>query len=212
MTEQFPLAQRLFLLREIMERRDISATAKNICWLLLCERMNSQTGKCICSNQHIAKKLGIGITSVKRAKLELRDAGVIEPSTQVQNGPTQKSQISSFRFLRRFGDQNGPTKHQNWTEPKTDPVQNGPTQNRKISTKTDTAFHAKPCSPQYLAWETFYRSIGKRIPTNRHGWTFETEWPPSTVGPTKEIATATPQTPRRARGETLRTALDDFLA
>jgi hypothetical protein len=188
-----------------MERRDISATAKNICWLLLVERMNSHTGKCFCSNQHIAQKLGIGITSVKRAKLELKDAGIFEPSTQAQNGPTQKSQISSFRFLRRFGDQNGPTKPQNWTEPKMGQAQNGPTQIRANRTKIPI----KVDGPEADAW----RQAGAHIPfSTRTGiWEVPSQWPPATVGPANEIACA-PEKTRRRRGETLRSALDDFLA
>lgn len=172
-----------------MQRADINPAAKNICWLLLIERMNSQTGECFCTNEHIAEQLGIDLATVKRAKLQLlgkpskkdRDdavPAVLETFT-AQNAPTKKRLASSYRFLRRLGAQNAPTARQNAPMAKKPQAQNAPIGKPK--------FHHKPCSPQYLAWETYKRSIGQSIPTNRNGWTFETEWPPG--HPTERVTT-----------------------
>lgn len=158
MNNQFHISQRLALLRTIMQRADLSATAKTICWLLLLERMNSQTGKCVCSNTHIADQLGIGLASVKRAKLQLAgkpsrpgatDAvpAVLTISTPAQNEPTSKSEISSYRFLIGSVAQNEPTNAHFWTELKMSPAQNQPTSEPRYPAQNEpSSNHQKPRS------------------------------------------------------------------
>lgn len=119
--EKFPLMQRLALLRDIMQRDDLSATAKNLCWLLLVERTNRFTGECTCSNTHIAKQLAIGLASVKRAKAELRETKLLDTSTPAQNEPTSKNRISSYRFIYRFVAQNEPTQTENMSRAQNEP-------------------------------------------------------------------------------------------
>jgi hypothetical protein len=161
------------LLRELLRRADISATAKNICTFLLIERTNAATGQCYCSNQHIADQTGSSLTAVKDARRQLRRAGVIAYTNPVGNRP---GEASIYSFLR-LGVGKRPNKQSD-----SDRGENRPVENRPRTTPEQRTVKITEGTNQWTAWRDHYQRIGdyraRRMRCVFH-LRVPTEWPPN---------------------------------
>lgn len=178
-TEPFSLTQRLSLLRELMLRTDIGDTERRICWFLLLERMNAETGLCISSNASLASQLGLDIRNVERARKKLKHLKII---TWSATGAAAGS-ASIFRFIQKVRPALAPVPSDKFagTLPAQPPVPpTGATAGRSNQEQTKPPNLVKDGSPQHEAWKFFEQHCGPISKTwsNRYdGWLYPSAWP-----------------------------------
>lgn len=86
-------------LRGLMLRTDLLPAEKLICWYLLAELTNRDTGLCYCSNKHLAKTLSLNLRTIQRSKNSLREKSVLTWRAY-GSGPQTATSASCYRFIQ----------------------------------------------------------------------------------------------------------------
>jgi hypothetical protein len=196
-------SSRYSLMNELMSRTDLSTAELRLCWFLLIQIMNNETGHCYCSDRHIAKQLSINTGTVYRAKRRLKQLGILEwsaPAACARAGTPSSFRFNWLRLQPRrqpnrehAGTPSAPTQApaacaDAGTKIRVQQPANGKPNNTYRNTPSDQSIYfgkiqIKDDTPQRQYWDAFLvKKTGKAAPHSTKGvWGFRTEWPEETT-------------------------------
>jgi hypothetical protein len=145
-TEPLCTKQRLALLKTTMLRPDFTDWDRRIFWFLLFERMNRDTGLCATTDRALAEDLGTTTSTIWRAKLKLRENGLLAWTNK------SKNRTSFYRFKKTGYCDCAVCSHHDCTRAVTGKPVTAPVQSPQIRITNDM--------PEWQAWKKHYRASG----------------------------------------------------